>query len=526
MKKLIWSLSLLVSFTGSETMTLAQIEPIPFTIPTIQSSVTIKRIEILGSTVFDERELEEVRASFIGQEITPITPEEVRKAFTDLYVRNGYLSSGAFLPPQDFSEGVIVVQIVEGSLEEIDIRGTSRLADYVRDRLSAAAKTPVNVNRIAEELQLLQQNPLFEQIRADLRRGTRTEFSVLVVDVVPAPAFEIGVQFDNYQSPAIGEYQGTAFIEHQNVLGLGDRFEASYSITEGLDKYDVSYTIPFNVRDGTIRLEYRSGDNRIIEQFEELGIRAESEILSLSVRQPIIRTPTEEFALFMSLDLQESRTFILDDIPFSFTEGSSEGKSRITALRLGQEWVNRSSNRVIAARSQFNFGLDWFDATINDSAPDGDFFSWLGQFQWVEKLDEDITFLFRTSAQLTPDSLLPVEQFTLGGISTVRGYRQNLRVGDNAVIASTEVRFTLVRDDDWGNLEVAPFVDFGTLWNNEVEVFQPSTIVSTGLSLRWQWKDSLFIRVDYGIPLVEVDNEGDSLQEEGLSFSVGGSIRF
>lgn len=273
-------------------------------------------------------------------------------------------------------------------------------------------------------------------------------------------------------------------------------------------------------------MEYRSGDNRIVEEFEELGIRAESEIFSLSVRQPIIQTPTEEFALFAALDLQESRTFILDDIPFSFTNGAEQGKSRVTALRWGQEWIKRSDTNVIALRSQFSIGLDWFDATINDSAPDGDFFSWLGQFQWVEKLDEDVTFLFRTATQLTPDSLLPIEQFTLGGISTVRGYRQNLRVGDNAVIASSEVRFTLVRDDDWGNLEVAPFVDFGTTWNNEGEVFTPSTIASTGLSLRWQWQDSLFVRVDYGIPLVEVDNEGDSLQESGLSFSLGGSIRF
>jgi hypothetical protein len=45
------------------------------------------------------------------------------------------------------------------------------------------------------------------------------------------------------------------------------------------------------------------------------------------------------------------------------------------------------------------------------------------------------------------------------------------------------------------------------------------------LSLRLQWEDSLFVRLDYGIPLVEVD-EGDSLQEDGLSFSVGGQVKF
>jgi hemolysin activation/secretion protein len=453
--------------------------------------------------------------------------EEIRKAITNLYVRSGYVTSGAYLPLQDLSDGTVVVQVVEGQLEKIEIRGLDRLQEsYVRDRFREASQPPLKVDRISEALQLLEFNPLFQRVRADLKEGTSPGLSVLVVELKEAPAFSLGWQFDNYESPAIGEYKGTIFIEHQNLLGFGDRLSASYSLTEGLDKYEIGYKIPFNAKDGTIEVEYNSGDNRIVEKFEELGIRAESDRFSVLVRQPLVKRSTEEIALFFSVDLQESRTFILEDIPFSFTEGSEEGKSRVTALRLGQEWISRSSNRVLAARSQFSVGLDWFEATTNDSAPDGRFFSWQGQFQWVEKLDEDVIFLLRVATQLTPDSLLPIEQFTLGGINTVRGYRQNLRVGDNALTASSELQFTLVRDEDWGNLEIAPFVDFGTVWNNESEVLPPNTIVSTGLSLRWQLQDYLFVRLDYGIPLVEVENEGDSLQEDGLSFSVGTRVRF
>jgi hemolysin activation/secretion protein len=108
----------------------------------------------------------------------------------------------------------------------------------------------------------------------------------------------------------------------------------------------------------------------------------------------------------------------------------------------------------------------------------------------------------------------------------VRGYRQNLRVGDNGLSASAEVRFLLVSDEDWGSLEVAPFVDFGTVWSERTDALEPNTLVSTGASLRWQWQDSLFVRLDYGIPLVEVENRGDSLQESGLSFSAGASVKF
>jgi hemolysin activation/secretion protein len=287
----------------------------------------------------------------------------------------------------------------------------------------------------------------------------------------------------------------------------------------------LSYKIPFNAKDGSIEIAYVNGENQIVEQFEELELRAESNIFSLSVRQPIVLKPTEEFALYAALDLQESRTYLFDNIPFSFTVGPEDGKSRITAIRLGQEWIKRSETNVIALRSQFSIGLNWFDATVNDSGTDGRFFSWQGQFQWVEKLDEDVTFLLRTTAQLTPDSLLPIEQFPLGGIETTRGYRENLRVGDNGLSASSEVRFALVRED-WTNLEVAPFVDFGTVWNNRGDVPAPNTLVSLGASLRLSLWDSLFVRLDYGIPLVKEDNRGDSLQDNGLFFSVGGQIKF
>ncbi|MCU0535170.1 MAG: ShlB/FhaC/HecB family hemolysin secretion/activation protein [Hydrococcus sp. Prado102] len=492
-----------------------------------EESLKIKQVKVLGNTAFKKSELDAAIARFIGQKITLTRLEEIREAIANLYIQEGYVTSGAYLPVQDLSSSTIVIQVVEGQLEKIEIRGLERLQEsYISDRLKSATEKPLNINRLEKALQLLQLNPLIKTIRAELKQGRAPGLNVLEVEAIEADAFSVGLQFNNYESPVIGELQGAAIVEHQNLLGFGDRAYASYGVTEGLDKFNISYAVPFNAQNGTVKVEYNSGDNRIVEEFEDLGIRAESERLLIAVRQPLVQSPSEEFTLFMALDLQESRTFILEDFPFSFTVGPERGKSRVTALRLGQEWLSRSTDGVIGARSQFSIGLDWFDATVNDSGTDGQFFSWQGQFQWVEKLDEDITFLVRTTAQLTPDSLLPIEQFDIGGIDTVRGYRQNLRVGDNGLSASAEVRFLLFNDEDWGSLEVAPFVDFGTVWSERTDALEPNTLVSTGASLRWQWQDSLFVRLDYGIPLVEVENRGDSLQESGLSFSAGASVKF
>jgi hemolysin activation/secretion protein len=173
---------------------------------------------------------------------------------------------------------------------------------------------------------------------------------------------------------------------------------------------------------------------------------------------------------------------------------------------------------VIALRSQFSLGLDIFDATVNDTGTDGQFFAWLGQFQWVEQFSPGFLLVTRVNTQLTPDSLLPLEKFSVGGIDTVRGYAQNQIVTDNAVVGSVELRVPLSSIPN--ELQLIPFIDVGTGWNNRTENPDPNVLVGTGLGLRWQPSPEAVIQVTYGLPLVDVPERGDSWQENGFYFSI------
>ncbi len=445
---------------------------------------------------------------------------ELRSKITQLYVENGYVTSGAFLLPVFLNSGVVKIQVVEAELEGIELSGLNRLREgYVRSRLELATTKPLNQQHLEEALQLLQLNPLLEQVNAELTTGSTPGRNILLVELQEAPAFHAGVAVDNYRSPSIGSIQGSLFIANDNVFGFGDRFDGEYGITEGLNTFDLNYAIPVNPRDGILSLGYSNSDSRIIEDdFEDLDIRSESETFSFNFRQPVLKSPTTEFALSVGLDLRRSQTFILDNIPFSFSEGPENGESNVTVIRLAQDWFNRSPKRILAARSQFSIGVDAFDATINDIGTDGQFFAWLGQFQWVEQLSPRIVLVTGINAQLTPDSLLPLERFSMGGIDTVRGYRQNQLVADNGILGSVEVRIPLSSDPSL--VQLAPFFEVGTAWNNQDSDPDPATIASLGLGLRWRIISDLDLRLDYGIPLISVNNQGDSLQENGFHFSV------
>jgi hemolysin activation/secretion protein len=497
--------------------------PIPSPAPPTTTNVLVKQVQILGSTVFSAAELDKIVEPFVGKESTFEDLLAIRTAITKLYTDHGYTTSGAFLPPQDVSDGLIKVQVVEGELERLDIKGLAHLREsFVRDRIGIATQSPISIPRLEEALQLLQADPLFSAVQAELKAGTSPGRSVLELTLKEAPTTKVDLVVENRDSPSVGAIRYGTSLNNINLLGFGDRFNAEVGFTPGISSYKIGYDFPINAYDGRLNFSYSKDNSRIIEEpFSPLDINGISQTVSLGWRQPLARTPTNEFALGVALDLRESQTNLLGNIPFSFSTGPEDGRSKVTVIRFSQDWINRNPTQILAARSQFSLGIGAFNATVNDSGTDGRFLSWLGQFQYVQSLGQDSILIARIAAQLTGNSLLPIEQFSIGGLDTVRGYRQNRLVGDNGVVGSIEARFPIVREPEGiGLIQIASFFDIGQIWNNSGAVVNPSTLASIGVGLRWQIGSIATIRLDYGLPLNRTNQPGNSLEDNGFTFSV------
>lgn len=174
-------------------------------------------------------------------------------------------------------------------------------------------------------------------------------------------------------------------------------------------------------------------------------------------------------------------------------------------------------------------GIDALGATINPSPlPDGRFFAWLGQAQWVRRLDlRDSEIRFRADLQLANNPLLPLEQLAVGGRYSVRGYRQNQLVRDNGVIAQLEARVPVVGERRWAEyVQVVPFVDYSRAWNTRLPTPEPQTLASIGLGLRWgvTVPPPVAVRPEFevywGVPLNHVKAPGGSLQDLGLTLQL------
>ena len=493
-------------------------------------NIQVTKFVVIGSTVFSDKELTEAIAKSIGaipptgRTISLTELFQARSAVTDLYVSRGYLTSGSYIPPQKLQSGIIEIRVVEGSLEDIRVTGTTQLnPGYVSSRIGIATKAPLNRDRLLEALQLLQLNPLIANISAELSAGSRPGTSLLEVKVTEAKSASATFTIDNARVPSVGSVRGQASGLEQNLLGFGDALSASFTKTSGSTAVDFGYTVPVSPYNTTLSFSSGFSNSEVIEApFDILDIKSSSNYFELTARHPLIQTPTQELALGLTLGRRTTRTQLLDDIPFPSPGADTEGRTTESVVRFFQEYTKRSSQSVFAVRSQFNFGVDALGSTVNVEPPDTRFFSWRAQAQWVRLLAPEMLLIVRGDLQLGDRPLLPIEQFGVGGQQSVRGYRQDLLLTDNGAFGSAEVRIPILRlPKQQALLQLTPFIDYGQGWNNgESPNPDPSALVSAGFGLRLQVSNNLTARIEFGFPLVQVNSQRETLQEKGIYFSV------
>ncbi len=504
----------------------------------------VPQIKITGSSVFDAEQFKAVIIPIIqknvGQSLTRdtflILIEELSQEISNLYLNQGYITSRAIADSHSnavlkiVTENVVEITVNEGRLKEINlqVKGTKRLnQSYICSRILRGVSVPLNTNTLEEYLRLLRSDSHLEFVDAKLSATGEPGQSNLIVTITEASAFEVNLSADNYSPPSVGsERFGVGFL-YRNLTGLGDDFAGSYhfSTTGGVELFDASYRVPINAMDGAIILRTSLNRNEITDpQFEKLGIRGNTELYEIFYRQPLILNYREELALSLGFTFQEGQTFLFDE-PFPFGKGADEnGFSRTSVFKLGQDYVRRDSRGAWSLRSLFNIGTNLFDATVNPgSIPDGQFFSWLGQVQRVEQLSRNNLLVIQGDLQLASDSLLASQQFVIGGGQSVQGYRQNARSGDNGFRFSIEDRIILDRDREGKTtLELVPFLDMGAVWNmsdNPNPISSERFLLGTGVGIQWNL-DSLSLNLNYGIPLIDLGDRGDNLQDRGFYFRV------
>ncbi len=505
--------------------------------------------------------LAEILSRYEGRILSWEEQNNLFDEITLLYVQNNFVTSYAQCLSQNLESQKLEIEVIEGfvnpnRISVKDVSGNDPDAcpllyeSDIKDYIISGISKPLQIRDLEERIKFLALDPRFEKVTSTLSAGSDLGESIVTVEVIEkkncyendSDSVKLNFNLSNYSPPSVGTYRLGVGVVAPGPLDLADIpyvfdelvlvAEADPSNLSSVDttrRLGFSYRIPFN-RGNTERLtlSYENNRNRVIESsLERFDLRANSESFSIQYEQPAIQSPEQDLSLFLGLRIEDSQTFVFGDIPARFSLGPNEdGTSRASILTFGQRYARRGLQSQLLVGSQVNLGTGLFDATQNSgSIPDGQFLSWNLQLQYFRRIAYEHLLAVSGDVQLATDSLLPINQFAIGGGQSVRGYSQNILAGDNGFRLSVEDYISVgYGETGRANLFLIPFFDVGGIWNSSNNPNLRSDqnfILSTGLGLQWNSSSNFNARIDYGIPLINVPDSGNSLQESGLTFEIG-----
>ena len=455
-------------------------------------TVTLQSIVLRGNTVVSSETLQALVVPYLNRPTRADELEDLRQKLTRVYTERGYVNSGVVWQGEA-SSGMLTGQVVEGRLSMIRLHGMQRLDErYLTRRLAAAADGPFNLEVLRERFQLALGDPLIERINARLMPGEQPGEAILDVDVTLARPWQFSVFANNYRAPSIGANAVGASASFRNLTGFGDLLEASYqnapeSAARG--RASLSWGMPLGFAGTRFSIALEHGDSAVVEQpAAALEINGQLSSVDVGLSQTVLESLAHKLSVGVNRVGRSNRTLLMG-LPFSFTPNEPEGVTRETLWRVWQDYSYRTPRQVVALRSTYTAGRN----NLIDIAglppidrPAKSFHLWTGQAQWGRQImDNGTQLVLRGTLQHTSDRLLALDGLALGGVNTVRGYRENTLVRDAGAIANLEFDYPLQRNAGTGaQINLIPFADYGRARNAGGPV---TTLASAGLAARVQW---------------------------------------
>ena len=488
----------------------------PELLPQISELASVEISRFIYQAPALEKEISALLLTVTGKNVETSDLLATKDSINRLYVSNGFVNTGMVIPDQRINNGELQLDFITGKITELQI--SSRLRNrYINSRLKISE--PFNLVQLQDALKLLEQDPSVSRIDARVAAGIRPGEAMLALDVETNPRFSLALDVANDRSPSIGSQAATLTASASNLTGWGETLQIGSSVTKGLDARDATIFLPLLSGGTSLQIQYALSDSSVIEEpFDNIDVESETESLGVMLNWPIQKTLSSELSLQLSLDVRRNRTTLLGQ-PFSFSEGAINGESRVAPIRVAIAYTERNINDSLAARFLISRGTSKFDATKSSDSPDGQFTSYLAQVQYSRLLTQKLHITARALVQYAADPLLSIEKYALGGIQTIRGYRQNQVVRDNAYLASLEAHY---RPDLPVWIDFIGFFDWGRGENHKDSIASgQSDLASIGVGVVVKPSPGFSIELYLAHGFDDFKASQHDLQDDGVHFRLG-----
>jgi hemolysin activation/secretion protein len=465
----------------------------------------LRSVVLTGAINLGAADLAAVYQRFLGKPVSQADLAAIAGAISDRYRAAGYHLSRAIVPPQDIENGRVRMQVIEGSITEVSLKGQGAEQFGIRPMLDPVlAEQPSRFKTVERQLLLINSRAGVRITDSSLEEiGTSSGHFRLVLELKTWHVYGYaGV--DNLGAPTVGPWQSYATAAFNSYLLPGDTLALNLSTTPGdprqLSFGRLSYDVPVGAdgaRIGASALysEVRPGDGRRLynddnttETYELHG----SITPIMSQQSSLVLTAAAAFSESSERDV--FGTIYQDHIRFLTLTSDYRWSDQFG----GDSYLTASYRQGLNILGATPFG----DALASrDGAAPG--FSVLNAwFTRYQTLTDAWSIKLAGAGQIASGPLYNSQQFYLGGFAFGRGYGSAEVSGDNGVAGTFELRYD--RTANWAYLagyQLYGFIDAGLVWNDGYGPGDGVTLTSAGAGVRFNFVNDLRADLSVAFPL-------------------------
>ena len=461
-----------------------------------------------GNRIYPTRVLRLLYQHQLKKTITVAQLFDIVQSITNFYRNNGYILSRAILPPQHVKNGIVRIQIIEGTIGKVTIsghpRGTRCLITAYANHIKASG--PLKIQEMEKYLLIANETPGTE-VKAVLS-PSKTEQGAADLNLETEMSRVNGyVSYDNYGTQYIGPQQMTANASVNSMIASGDALQATYVKTPRgaeLTYYDVNYNLP--IRDYGTRLIFGG----TITQTHPLFTLTSSDIDGISenyyvnLQYPMIRSRSEYFTIQGSFNFLDSDVTTLGERLY-IDHVRTIGVAAIYQKADQRRGVNYINAGVYQGLPILGYSYNTSQTALTSRPGGAAKYTKVTIFvSRLQAVRGPMSFYGAINSQYGFQPLLAGEQFAYGGSQIGRGYDPAELLGDRGLSGTLEVRFDFPIEKFYiKTLQPYVFYDAGVIWNiigNDTTPKRASG-TSTGFGARFTMTKSISGNVMLAQPL-------------------------
>lgn len=418
-----------------------------------KTCVPVASVEILGITKYDPARFDASLSGLPG-ECTPAADiDAVLREITNTYVTDGYITTRALIAAEALQQGTLRILVVEGVIDQIDSTGTDGARPYTRGELALAF--PGLGERVLNLRDL-------EQGVDQLGRLRNAQANIDILPSANPGASDIDVKrirqntwlrpflsVDNDGSQSTGRLQGTAGLEIDSPLGLGDYWSFYYSrdledvFMRGNEAFGAFVSLPYGYT--TLSLSASKSSYNSVLTSNGLAFASEGDTLngSVTLDQLVYRDGKTKLSIAGRLALLDTENRIQQ-----IRLGTNS--YRVVTADLDVRLQRRLGDWYLFANATYTRGLDILGANYVDLGPEGPRVEFnklafnVSAQSWLRAFGVQFLYSVAVNGALGLDPLLPAERFNLGGRYTVRGFRDDGLSGKSGAFMRQQVTVGLL----------------------------------------------------------------------------------